>query len=68
MNALTKEEKLKKLIKETKLKLEKLQAQRKLELGKLAYKHKLNEFDNKQLDTAFAALYKKLVHDTAASN
>lgn len=49
-------------IEKAKIKLEKLQQKHKLEIGTLAYKHRLHQFDIKQLDSIFFKLAEELSH------
>ena len=53
-------------IEKAKIKLEKLQQKHKLEIGTRAYKHSLNQFDIKHLDTAFLKLARELLYDNNA--
>ena len=50
-------------IEKAKNKLEMLQQKHMLEIGNLAYKHGLQRFDIKRLDSAFLELAIKLGHD-----
>ena len=60
VSASLKEKALLEKISRAKAELDKLQKKQKLEIGALAYKHGLNQFDSKKLDSAFKKLSEEL--------
>lgn len=62
ITALDQEKKLLEIISDAQSKLAALQEKQKLDLGALAYKHGLNEFDKRLLDSEFKKLAASLAN------